>query len=173
MWGKGRARVAWKVPARRQSLTSGQDQARQRAPGMGIPVFAPAKKPQMASRLRQLQRQRPNVGANMRRPGDAATGARSAAIWLGGKRCRSALGVYLGTGSTGDDASNTAPGNLFGHLGSNLVEHHTLLVGCHTTLFELKLRSVNDGEGRPQLGMQAQGLRTRQAQESFCAIDFR
>ena len=39
------ARVAWKVPAGRQSLTVGQDQARRRAPGMGIPVFALAKKP--------------------------------------------------------------------------------------------------------------------------------
>ena len=77
------------------------------------------------------------------------------------------------TSSTGNDALNTAPGNLFGHLGPNLVEHDTLLVGCHATLFELKLRSVNDGEGRPQVGMQAQGLRTRQVQESFCAIDFR
>ena len=90
-----------------------------------------------------------------------------------GKRYRSALGIYLGTGSTDNDAQDTAPGNLFGHLGPNLVEHDTLLVGCHATLFELKLRSVNDGEGRPQLGVQAQGLRTRQAQESFCAIDFR
>ena len=106
-------------------------------------------------------------------PGDAATGAKSAAILLGGKRYRSALGVYLRTVSTGDDALNTAPGNLFGHLGPNLVEHDTLLVGCHAALFELKLRSVNDGKGRPQLGVQAQGLRTRQAQESFCAIDFR
>ena len=112
-------------------------------------------------------------GATTHKPGDAATVATAPAIWLVGKRSRSALGVYLGTGSTDDDALNTAPGNLFGHLGSNLVEHDTLLVGCHTTLFELKLRSVNDGEGRPQLGMQAQGLRTRQAQESFCAIDFR
>ena len=41
------------------------------------------------------------------------------------------------------------------------------------TLFELKFRGVNDGEGRPQIGVQAQGLRSRQAQESFCAIDFR
>ena len=40
-----RARVAWKVPASRQSVTFGQDQAQQRAPGMGIPVFAPAKGP--------------------------------------------------------------------------------------------------------------------------------
>ena len=62
---------------------------------------------------------------------------------------------------------------MFGHLGPNLVEHHTLLVGRHAALFKLKLRSVNDGEGRTQLGVQAQGLRTRQAQESFCAIDFR
>lgn len=37
------ARVAWKVTARRQSLTSGQDQARRRAPGTGIPVSAAAK----------------------------------------------------------------------------------------------------------------------------------
>ena len=43
----GRARVAWKVPACRQSLTSGQDQARTRAPETGIPVFASAKKPQV------------------------------------------------------------------------------------------------------------------------------
>jgi hypothetical protein len=92
---------------------------------------------------------------------------------LVGKRPRSALGIYLGTVSTDDDALDTAPGNLFGHLGSNHVEHYTLLVGRHTTLFELKLRSVNDGEGWPQFGVQAQGLRTRQAQESFCAIDFR
>ena len=101
------------------------------------------------------------------------SGARSLAIWIGGKLYRSALGIYLGTGSTGNDALNTAPGNLFDYLGSNLVEHDTLLVGCHATPVELKLRSVNDGEGRPQLGVQAQGLRTRQAQESFCAIDFR
>ena len=109
----------------------------------------------------------------MHKLSDAVTGARSPAIWLVGKRYRSALGIYLGTSSTGNDALNTAPGNLFGHLGPNLVEHHTLLVGRHTTLFELKLRSVNDGEGRPQLGVQAQGLRARQAQESFCAINFR
>jgi hypothetical protein len=109
----------------------------------------------------------------MHKLSDAVTGARSPAIWLVGRRYRSALGIYLGTSSTGNDASNTAPGNLFGHLGPNLVEHDTLLVGCHTSLFELKLRSVNDGEGWPQLGMQAQGLRSRQAQESFCAIDFR
>ena len=105
--------------------------------------------------------------------GDAASCARSPEIRLGGKRYRSALGVYLGTGSTGNGALDAAPGNLFGHLGPNLFEHDTLLVGCHATLFELKLRSVNDGEGRPQLGVQAQGLRTRQAQESCCAIDFR
>ena len=79
----------------------------------------------------------------------------------------------MGTGSTGDDALNTAPGNLFGHLSPNLVEHNTLLLGCHAALLELKLRSVNDGEGRPQLRVQAQGLRARQVQESFCAIDFR
>ena len=109
----------------------------------------------------------------MHRLSDAVTGARSPAIWLVGKRYRSALGIYLGTGSHGDDASDAAPGNLFGHLGPNLVEHDTLLVGCHAALSELKLRSVNDGKGRPQLGVQAQGLRTRQAQESFCAIDFR
>ena len=109
----------------------------------------------------------------MHRPNDTATGARSPPIWLDGKRYSSALGIYLGTGSTGDDALNTAPGNLFGHLGPNLVEHDTLLVGCHAALFKLKFRSVNDGEGRPQLGVQAQGLPTRQAQESFCAIDFR
>ena len=109
----------------------------------------------------------------MHRLGNAAPGAKSPAIWLPGRRYRSALGIYLGTGSTDDDALDAAPGNLFGHLGPNLVEHDTLLVGCHTTLFELKLRSVNDGEGQPQLGMQAQGLRTRQSQESFCAIDFR
>ena len=42
-----RARVAWKVSARRQSR---RDQARRRAPGMGIPVFAPARKPQQALR---------------------------------------------------------------------------------------------------------------------------
>ena len=112
-------------------------------------------------------------GAYMRGPNDTATGARSPPIWLVGKRYRSALRVHLGTVSPDDDALNTAPGNLFGHLGPNLVEHDTLLVGCHTALFELTLRSVNDGEGRPQLGMQAQGLRSRQAQESFCAIDFR
>ena len=112
-------------------------------------------------------------GANTHKPNDSANGAVSPAIGLGGKSPRSALGVYLGTGSTGDDALNTAPGNLLGHLGSNPVEHDTLLVGCHAALFELKLRSVNDGEGRPQLGVQAQGLRTRQVQESFCAIDFR
>ena len=109
----------------------------------------------------------------MHTPRDAATGARSPSIWLVEKRYRSALGVYLGTVSTGDDALDTAPGNLFGHLGTNLVEHDTLLVGCHTAQFELKLRSVNDREGRPQLGVQAQGLRARQDQESFCAIDFR
>ena len=50
-----RARVAWKVTARRQSR---RDQARRRAPGMGIPVFAPAKKPQMALRLARLRRHR-------------------------------------------------------------------------------------------------------------------
>ena len=94
-------------------------------------------------------------------------------LWLGGSRYRSALAIYLGTGSTGDDALDAAPGNLFGHLGPNLVEYDTLLIGCHAALFELKLRSVNDGEGRPQLGMQAQGLRTRRVQERFCAIDFR
>ena len=105
--------------------------------------------------------------------GEVASGARSHGISLGGNIFRSALGIYLGTGSTGDDALDAAPGNLFGHLGPNLVEHDTLLVGCHAALFELKLRSVNDGERRPQLGMQAQGLRSRQAQESFCAIDFR
>ena len=109
----------------------------------------------------------------MHRLSDAVTGARSPAIWLVGKRYRSALGIYLGTSSTGNDALNTAPGNLLSHLGPNLVEHDTLLVRRHATLFELKLRSVNDGEGRPQLGVQAQGLRTRQVQESFCAIDFR
>ena len=86
---------------------------------------------------------------------------------------QSALGIYLGTASTNDDALDTAPGNLFGHLSPNLVEHDTLLVGCHATLVELKLRSVNDGEGRPQLRVQAQGLRARQVQESFCAIAFR
>ena len=112
-------------------------------------------------------------GANMHRPIDTATDARSPPIWLGGKRYRSALGIYLGTVSTGDDALDTTPGNLFGHLGSNLVEHDTLLVRRHTAPFELKSRSVNDGEGGPQLGMEAQGLRTRQVQESFCAIDFR
>ena len=112
-------------------------------------------------------------GAYMHGPNDTAAGARSPPIWLVGKRYRSALGVYLRTGSTGNDALNTAPGNLLGHLGSNLVENDTLLVGCHAALFELTLRSVNDGEVRPQLGVQAQGLRTRQAQESFCAIDFR
>ena len=112
-------------------------------------------------------------GANRHEPNGTATCARSPAISLVGKRDRSALGICLGTGSTDDDAQNTAPVNLFGHLGSNLFEHDTLLVRCHTTLFELKLRSVDDGEGRPQLGVQAQGLRTRQAQESFCAIDFR
>ena len=109
----------------------------------------------------------------MHKLSDAVTGARSPAIWLGGKRYRSALWIYLGTSSTGNDALNTAPGNLFGHLGPNLVEHNTLLLGCHATLVKLKLRSVNDGEGRPQLWVQAQGLRTRQPQESFCAIDFR
>ena len=109
----------------------------------------------------------------MHRPNDTATHARSPPIWLAGKRYRSALGIDLGTGSTGDDALDTAPGDLFGHLGPNLVEHDTLLVGCHAAPFKLKLRSVNDGEGRPQLGVQAQGLRARQAQESFCAIDFR
>ena len=109
----------------------------------------------------------------MHKLSDAVTGARSPAIWLVGKRYRSALGIYLGTSSTGNDALNTAPGNLFGHLGPNLVEHDTLLVECHATPVELKLRSVNDGEGRRQLGIQAQGLRARQPQESFCAIDFR
>ena len=109
----------------------------------------------------------------MHRSGDAASCATSPATWLGGKRYRSALGIYLGTGSTNDDALDTAPGNLFGHLDPNLVEHDHLLVGCHASLVELKLRSVNDGEGRPQLWVQAQGLRTRQAQESFCAINFR
>ena len=109
----------------------------------------------------------------MLKPNDTATGARSPPIWIVGKRYRSALGIYLGTGSTGDDALNTTPGNLFGHFSPNLVEHDTLLVGCHAALFKLKLRSVNDAEGRPQLGVQAQGLRSRQAQESFCAIDFR
>ena len=112
-------------------------------------------------------------GADTRTPSNTVTGATSLAIWLGERRYRTALRTYLGTGSTGDDALNTAPGNLFGHLGPNLVQHNTLLVGCHAALFELTLRSVIDGEGRPQLGMQAQGLRTRQAQESFCAIDFR
>ena len=112
-------------------------------------------------------------GAHTHKPGDAATVATSPAIWLVGKRYRSALGVYLGTVSTGDDVLNNAPGNLFGHLDPNLVENDTLLIGCHAALFELKFRSVNDGKGRPQLGMQAHGLRTRQAQESFCAIDFR
>ena len=68
---------------------------------------------------------------------------------------------------------NAAQGYLLGHLDPNLVEHDTLLVGRHAALFELMLRSVNDGKGRPQLGVQAQGLRTRQVQESFCAIDFR
>ena len=109
----------------------------------------------------------------MYKPDFAATVARSPAIWLGGKLYRSAPGIYLGTGSTDNDALDTAPRNLFGHLDPNLDEHDTLLVGCHATLVELKLRSVNDGEGRPQLGVQAQGLRARQAQESFCAIDFR
>ena len=109
----------------------------------------------------------------MHKPNDTATGARSPAIRLVGRRYRSALGIYLGTGSTDHDALNTAPGNLLGHLGSNLVEHNTLLLGCHAALLELTLRSVNDGEGRPQLGVQAQGLRARQVQESFCAIDFR
>ena len=109
----------------------------------------------------------------MCKPNYAAIGAQSPAIWLGGTRNLSTLGIYLGPCSTNDDALDTAPGNLFGHLGSNLVEHDTLLVGCHASLVELKLRSVNDGEGRPQLGVQAQGLRTRQSQESFCAIDFR
>ena len=109
----------------------------------------------------------------MCKPDYAAIGAQSPAIWLGGTRNLSALGIYLGPCSTNDDALDTAPGNLFGHLSPNLVEHDTLLVGCHASLVELKLRSVNDGEGRPQLGMQAQGLRARQAQESFCAIDFR
>ena len=94
-------------------------------------------------------------------------------ITCGGKRYRSALGVYLGTSSTDNDALDTAPRNLFGHLGPNLVEHDTLLVEWHATPVELKLRSVNDGESRPQLGVQAQGLRAGQAQESFCAIDFR
>ena len=101
------------------------------------------------------------------------SGARSLAIWLGGKLYRSALRIYVGTGLTNVDALDTAPGNMFGHLGSNLVEHDTLLVGGHATLIKLRLRGVNDGEGRPQLGVQAQGLRTRQSQESFCAIDFR
>lgn len=87
-----------------------------------------------------------------RRTSCAARPAASPPIWLVGKRYRSALGIYLGTGSTGDDALDAAPGNLFGHLGTNLVEHDTLLVGRHATLLELKLRSVNDGEGRPQLG---------------------
>ena len=99
----------------------------------------------------------------MLKPDYAAIGAPSSAIRLSGNREQSALGVYLGTSSTDNDALNTAPGNLFGHLSSNLVEHDTLLVGCHATLVELKLRSVNDGEGRPQLGVQAQGLRTRQS----------
>ena len=101
------------------------------------------------------------------------TGARSLAIWIAGKLYRSALGIYLWTDSTNHDALDTAPGNLFGHLSPNLVEHDTLLVGCHASLVELKLRSVNDGEGRHQPGVQAQGFRTRQSQESFCAIDFR
>ena len=113
------------------------------------------------------------AGAKIHKPNDTATGARKPPIWLGGKRCRSALGIYLGTSSTDDDALDAAPENLFGHLGPNLVEHDTLLVGCHTTLIETKLRRVDDGKSRPQLGVQAQGLRTRQAQESFCAIDFR
>ena len=111
--------------------------------------------------------------ANTHKPNDTAIGARNPPIWLGGKHPRLALEIYLGTVSTDGDALHAAPGNLFGHLGPNLVEHDTLLLGCHTALFEMKLRSVNDGEGRPQLGVQAQGLRTRQAQESFCAIDFR
>ena len=109
----------------------------------------------------------------MCKPDYAAIGAQSPAIWLGGTRNLSALGIYLEPCSTNDDALHTAPGNLFGHLSPNLVEHDTLLVGCHASLVELKLRSVNDGEGRPQLRVQAQGLRARQVQESFCAIDFR
>jgi hypothetical protein len=109
----------------------------------------------------------------MHKPNDTASGTRSPPILLGGKRNRSALGIYLGTSSKGNDALNTAPRDLLSHLGPNLVEHDTLLVRRHAALFELKLRSVNDGEGRPQLGVQAQGLRTRQVQESFCAIDFR
>ena len=113
------------------------------------------------------------AGANTHKSGDAGIGARSHGVSLAGKRYRSALGFYVGPGSTDNDALNSASGNLFGHLGPSLVEHETLLVRCHTTLFELKLRGVNDGEGRLQLGVQAQGLRTRQAQESFCAIDFR
>ena len=113
------------------------------------------------------------AGANTHKSSDAGIGARSHGVSIAGKRYRSALGFYVGTGSTGDDALDTVPGNLSGHLGPNLVEHDTLLVRCHAALFELKLRSVNDGEGRPELGMQAQGLRTRRVQERFCAIDFR
>jgi hypothetical protein len=109
----------------------------------------------------------------MRMASNAASGARSPAIRLDGKPYRSALGIYLATGSTDNDALDTAPGNLFGHLGPNLVEHDTLLVGRHATPVELKLCSIDDGERRPQLGVQAQSLRTRQAQESFCAIDVR
>ena len=109
----------------------------------------------------------------MCKPDYAAIVAQSTAIWLGGTRNLSALGIYLGPCSTTDDALDTAPENLFGHFSPNLVEHDSLLVGCHATLVKLKLRSVNDGEGRTQRGMQAQGLRARQAHESFCAIDFR
>ena len=110
------------------------------------------------------------AGANTHKSSDAGIGARSHGVSLAGKRYRSALGIYLATGSTDTDALDTAPGNLSGHLGPNLVEHDTLLVGCHAALLELKLRSVNDGKRRPQFGVQAQGLRSRQAQESFCAI---
>ena len=158
------------MTARRQSR---RDQARRRAPGMGIPVFAPAKKLQMAFRLRQLQRQRLNARRQHAQAWQCRD-RRDITINLARRKPnRSALGIYLGTGSTDNDAQDTAPGDLFGHLGPNLVEHNTLLVGCHATLFKLKLRSVNDGEGRSQLWMQAQGLRTWQVQESFCAIDFR
>ena len=79
-----RARVAWRMTARRQSR---RDQARRRAPAMGISVFASAKKSQKVLRfaqVRQLRRQRPNVRADMHKPGNAATGATSPSISLVG-----------------------------------------------------------------------------------------
>ena len=76
--------VAWRMTARRQSR---RDQARGRAPAMGISVFASAKKSQKVLRfaqVRQLRRQRPNIRADMHKPGNAATGATSPSISLVG-----------------------------------------------------------------------------------------